>query len=230
MWRLPNLVHLKKIDLQERLPSINAFVREHVRANDKQVNRANKEALVKDKDIRAYIALPYGNGTPIEVLFDYIDRARQGDLLEEINEIKEKARLILVFPIKRLKPNLLSRSMSRSTSRLASRSAIIIPRLNNKRSKSQLRDSDKEKDDEVIVKEEPKVELIKAEDSDDSSSLSSFELQKAGPAEEVRDKGRVEHRGKEFQANINTNFDTITVIRVSRRKRTPPKRKQESLE
>jgi hypothetical protein len=66
--------------------------------------------------------------------------------------------------------------MSRSTSRLASRSAIIIPRLNNKRSKSQLRDSDKEKDDEVIVKEEPKVELIKAEDSDDSSSLSSFEL------------------------------------------------------
>ena len=118
MWRLPNLVYLKKINLQERLPSINAFVQEHVQANDKQVNQANKEALVKDKDIRAYIALPYGNGTPIEVLFDCTDRARQGDLLEEINEIKEKARLILVFPIKRLKPNLLSRSIKKKTTRL----------------------------------------------------------------------------------------------------------------
>jgi hypothetical protein len=241
MYKLNNSVHLHKIKLLDALLSIDTFVREHVRRHDKWENRWNKDDLKEATEIKAYITLPAGNSTLIELPFACTEATRWGDLLEEIDSIKEKSRLILAFPARRLNTDPPSRSTSRSTNR-----TLTVHRPNNKRSKSQLRESSSDKEEvETAVKKEPKIkkelkikevkeeikkeikeeieeEAIEANESDELSSL--IDLNEGSLLD-------LERQFTDIEFELDDPFTQPTpLVRTSRRKRKLSERKRESLE
>jgi hypothetical protein len=181
MYRLHNSGLAKKIQLADSLPDIDMFVRKHVRAYDKWINRANKR-LVEDHSKNAYIAYHVGNTAPFEVPFESSATTTWGDFLREFDSInaKEKSTLVLAFPTKASEPYAPPK-----------RSTLAIPRPNNKRSRSRLRESDEESRGEegLLVKSEQGLFVVKVEpqeagkaedpengDSDSSSRSCSGEL------------------------------------------------------
>jgi hypothetical protein len=106
MYRLHNSGPAKKIQLADSLPDVDMFVRKHVRAHKKWINRANK-SLVEDHLNNAYIAYHVGNTAPFEAPFESSATTTWGDFLKEFDSIKakkEKSKLVLAFPTKASEP------------------------------------------------------------------------------------------------------------------------------
>jgi hypothetical protein len=175
MYKFYNSSRTEKFSLDDSLPDINKFVRGYVRSYGKWRNKSKRD-IVEDFSFDAYIAHQSGNSTPSEVHFACSATTTWADFLKEFDSIKgkkDKPKLILAFPIMAVDPE------------PPKKSTLSIPRPNNKRSRSRLRESD-ESEEEGVKPESQEAGMADDPENGDSDS-SSVGVKPDGSGDDLSD-------------------------------------------